>query len=180
MAKGRGKGQGQDAGTGDAWDCLMDNLDDADMEMYQEELLGQAVSIRATPTGVGLSTESIKLAIVSMDPRVERSVSEWCRVAGVHRSTYYAWCRDERWLKFRGQLFDSTYGELLPELKAAMRASLKFGDVKAIRLMHELRGDLVKRVETTHVHETPEQRAARRRLQDRARGQQEQPADGPH
>ena len=167
MAKGRQKGKAKEP---ERVDDGMDRLEEADMPAYQEELLARAVSIRATPTGVGLSTESIKLAIVSMDPRVERTVSEWCRVAGVHRSTYYAWCREERWLKFRAGLFDATHGEFLPELKAAMRTALRAGDVKAIRLMHELRGDLVKRVETTHVHETPEQRAARRRLQDRARG----------
>lgn len=156
---------------------LLDMLCDEDMPAYQSALQEAVTKFQQRPEAAGLSPQAIALALVSMDPRVPRTVSAWCRVADVGRAAYYAWRHDARWVLFREYLARQVSSkDLLGDIFGALREGIRKGDPRMVRLAAEINGLLVAPAGNQNTQETPEERMKRLRAQQAVGGTSEEPA----
>lgn len=84
-----------------------------------------------------------------------RSVSAICKSAGVDRTRFYAWVKEDPDFKAAWEgIWQGTLKRHLPPVVAAMVQKAQKGDVPAARLVAELAGVLKQRVEerVTHTH----------------------------
>lgn len=142
-----------------------DALDEAELPAYQQYLAEVVTAAQQDPAAAGLGAKQIALAFVMTDPRVHpRTVSHFCRVADCDRSLYYLTYRNPRWIAFKNALAKQLTEAAYDDAMTAMQKLVKQGNVQALRLYFELRGDLVHRTEDLTKRETPEERMKRMRV----------------
>lgn len=152
---------------------ILDLIDEEEIPEYQSNLQKLVTWVQQDPTlgklAQGIGPASLQLAFVVIDPRVKRTVTAMTRVAGVNRSTYYEAINNPKWIALRNELAKRFTEDAYTDAMVSLRQQLKLGNMKALRLFFELRGDLVHRSESTVVQETPEERMKRIRAQEAAK-----------
>lgn len=158
MAKGVESKKKVDNGLTD-----FDLLKEEELPEYQKYLQQMVTVAQQDSTAAGLGPKQIALAFVVTDPRVPRTVTNFCRVVGCDRSFYYLCRQNPKWTTYKNQLARRLTEDGYDDAMAVLHQLAKLGDVKALRLFFELRGDLVQRSESTVVTETAEERMKRLR-----------------
>lgn len=96
------------------------------------------------------TAKQLDLLIAARKPGLKRSITAICDEAGVHRTRFYDWMRDDpdfkdAWVKIWQDMLDLHTGGLM----AAMIQKGLAGNVGAARLVLEIKGLIKKRVEVT-------------------------------
>jgi hypothetical protein len=158
----------------DPVEVALDMIDEDELPEYQASLQRLVTIAQQDPTlekyARGLGPASLKLAFVVIDPRVKRTVVEFCKVADVNRSTYYEAITNPKWVAFKNELAKRFTEDSLGDAWVSLRHQIKLGNMKAIRLLFELRGDLVQRTESHNISETAEERMKRLRVKEAMKG----------
>lgn len=151
----------------------LDLIDEAEIPEYQSNLQRLVTWAQQDPTlgklAQGIGPASLRLAFVVIDPRVKRTVTAMTKVAGVDRTTYYQAISNPKWVALRNELAKRFTEDAYTDAMISLRQQLKLGNMKALRLFFELRGDLVQRTENHNINETPEERMKRIRAQEAAK-----------
>lgn len=129
-------------------------------------------------TGTSLSREALRLIYVMLHPLTGNSPRKWAEIAGVDHKTFYRNRTKPEWKAAVESLREKRSTEILAKADRVIERLLESDDpnirLKAARTIYERLGEFVHRVETTHVHETLEQRLSRERSKARLYGQQNQ------
>jgi hypothetical protein len=142
-------------------------LEGDELREFQEWLTEQANIEVQKGTAKGLSVEATRLALTMVQPMTGSHVRDWCRIAMVDHKVYYRNKDDQRFKDLLDAFRKRRSAERLARADRMVDRLIDFGEVKAIRLLYEVEGLLIHRVESKDVTETHEERM--KRLKEKAR-----------
>ena len=85
---------------------------------------------------------AVKLCELLVDDDSHLTVTAMCEQVGISRHCYYDWLSDEDFLKLLQKYRDKTDKDNAPRTDKALHKAIASGDVAAMRLYYEKRGDL--------------------------------------
>lgn len=91
-------------------------------------------------TNIDLTAKQRQVAEMLANPDFEGTKTDLIEAAGVPRTTFYRWIKDEKFMEYTCELIDQyTDAELGAVWKALIKRCIT-GDVQAIKLYFELKG----------------------------------------
>lgn len=94
----------------------------------------------------GVKGKKRKVAEALVDPADERNVTELCKDFKISRTTFYNWQKDAEFMGYINYLVESFTTSIVPKAWKQISKRIDKGDMEAIRMLLELKGQLQKEV----------------------------------
>lgn len=121
------------------WEKL--GIDTGALPLAQQRELGKNES--------RLTDKQMALASVLLNPLDKRSQTQKLQALGIQPVTFHGWMKSKKFTEYMAQQSEILFGDILPLARDALLRKVMKGEVNAIRLYMEMRGEYNKNNEAT-------------------------------